>query len=119
MKLKKIFLVFSAVLALSACQHESTQWHKLDFDIKEINDKGLKNGVGVDFEFCLAQQASLKQQVQQAYSGLQFQQSPGRIGCNAEQWLVIGNTLQPNYRQQLTELVAIAEVSEIKQTFWE
>lgn len=119
MKCKKICLFFSFILVISGCQSQANQWHKLDFEIDGIDANGIKNGVGVDFEFCLAQDAELKAKVEQAYTGLTFQRAPGRSGCHDEQWLVIGNTLQPDFRAQLANLLSLEEISQVKQTFWE
>jgi len=45
--------------------------------------------------------------------------SKGRIGCNEQQWLVIGSTHQKNYQRVLYELASLPYVDRIEQTYWE
>ena len=45
--------------------------------------------------------------------------SPGRIGCAADELLCFGHTHQPDYRRVLERLAALDAVAEIREAFLE
>ncbi|MDJ0707233.1 MAG: hypothetical protein QNJ46_28495 [Leptolyngbyaceae cyanobacterium MO_188.B28] len=98
--------------------------NKIRFDLSQLNHEGLygpADGLRVlHYEFCILADLSLREEVKaidptlNIYSG-----SSGRIGCQADQFLCIGHTGQPNFRDVLTQLSALPDVQQIEQTWFE
>ncbi|MCE2571979.1 hypothetical protein [Motilimonas eburnea] len=127
---QSVFLALCVAL-LSGCQQEVTQAvasteTKANFDLADIDNQGLANGVTLDFEFCLANQEALINEVKALYPQLQVMKaSRGRIGCEVDsngqgsQVLVIGNTGVDNYRAHFNELLLHPSIVRIERTYWE
>ncbi|MFO6422591.1 hypothetical protein [Motilimonas sp. KMU-193] len=119
-----VFLALS--LLVVGCQQQSDGLAKANFDIRALDSQGLDGGVALDFEFCLANQDALIDEVNQLYPKLQIMASSrGRIGCDVSpkgdgaQILVIGNTAVENYRTHFINLAAHPSIVRIERTYWE
>jgi hypothetical protein len=92
---------------------------KIHFDLSEFNDDGLfgpPDGLrAAMYEFCIPARADLAAEVasidptDQIYAG-----SPGRIGCASGEFLCIGSTGQPGFRDVLANLAQLDYVSRIQ-----
>jgi hypothetical protein len=97
---------------------------KIDIDLDKLNEEGLygpPDGLrALDYEFCIPADEALLDEVKAIDSSVVFyRKSPGRIGCQTEQYLCIGNTHQENFRHVLCKLAALSYVNLIQETFWE
>ena len=82
--------------------------------------QGLRNGVAVNYEFCIPADEKHLAQVKKIDRSLQvMKSSKGRIGCSDKSWLLVGSTQQKNYRAVLYDLAALPYVQRIEETFWE
>ena len=115
---------------LAACQFSErppAQWPeaaKIKFRIEEIRPDGLRGPpsglVSVAYEFCVPANDRVYREVLGIDPGLQIQPaSPGRIGCDAGQALVIGDTAQQGWRDSLQALSRLSYVEEIRECFFE
>ncbi|WP_448562379.1 hypothetical protein [Trichothermofontia sp.] len=82
---------------------------KIKFDLARISPAGLigpPDGLrSFSYEFCAPATESVIQQIRAIDTSLQFyRQSPGRIGCRADQVLAIGETHQPHWQKVLIHL---------------
>jgi hypothetical protein len=92
---------------------------KIHFDLSEFNDDGLygpPDGLRTAmYEFCIPARADLAAEVAsidptvQIYAG-----SPGRIECGSDEYLCIGSTGQPRFREVLANLAQLDYVSGIQ-----
>lgn len=98
-------------------------WEKVKIDLNRLDENGLAGPpdgkVAVNYEFCIPAGESNWREVQKTDGTAQIQTGKGRIGCKADQWLVIGSTRQKNHRRVLYELAALAYVKEIREVFYE
>jgi hypothetical protein len=97
---------------------------KLDFDIRALNEDGLfgpEDGlVALDYEFCIPNKDSLKIEIKSIDPTIKLlPNSNGRINCEENSILCIGNTHQENYQQVLVSLARLEYISVIRQTFYE
>lgn len=104
---------------------ETSFQNKIGFDLNQFDENGLygpEDGKrSLDYEFCLpANNATYANQVLSIDPTLDFyERSPGRIGCDETQELVIGNTGQPNFREVLMTLAALDYIERIEPVYWE
>ena len=94
------------------------------FDLSRLNDEGLygpPDGLrALDYEFCIPFGETYAREVKTIDpSATVHAQSRGRIGCAADQFLVIGNTHQPDFRTILKALAARPYITRIDQSFFE
>jgi hypothetical protein len=92
---------------------------KIHFDPSEFSDDGLfgpPDGLrAAMYEFCIPARADLAAEVAsidptvQIYGG-----SPGRIGCTSDEYLCIGSTGQPGFRDVLVNLAQLEYVTRIQ-----
>jgi hypothetical protein len=105
----------------SASPQVSTQ--KITFDLSRISDAGLvgpPNGLrSLSYEFCIPAHDQTLAEVRAIDPTLQFSRSPGRIHCQRDQYLVIGETHRPNWRSILTQLAQLDYVQRIDEFFGE
>jgi hypothetical protein len=92
---------------------------KIQFDLSEFNDNGLygpPDGLrAAMYEFCIPARADLAAGVASIDSTVQiYAGSPGRIGCSGDEYLCIGSTAQPGFRQVLANLAQLEYVSRIQ-----
>jgi len=97
---------------------------KITFDLDQIGEDGLGNHPGskvaIDYEYCIPadeQHAALVRKIDPSLKIMK--RSRGRIGCNENQWLCMGNTHQENWRKILLKLAEEEFVQQIDRTFFE
>ena len=131
----KISIIFTLLISpgLLACKNsypdliESDEvkvvLKKVNFDISRISEQGLmgpQNGLrSVSYEFCIPANAQSLAEIWAIDPTLKHSRSPGRIRCTSNQYLVIGNTHKPNWRQILTQLSKLDYVQRIDEFFGE
>jgi hypothetical protein len=79
---------------------------KIYFDLAEFNDDGLygpPDGLrAAMYEFCVTARAEVAAEVASIDPTVQiYASSPGRIGCGSDEYLCIGSTGQPGFREVL------------------
>jgi len=92
---------------------------KIHFDLSDFNDDGLygpPDGLrAAMYEFCIRARADLAARVASIDPTVQiYASSPGRIGCGSDEYLCIGSTGQPGFREVLANLVQLENVSRIQ-----
>ena len=97
---------------------------KIGFDLEILDENGLLGeGDGkhaLSYELCLPAEEQAVAQVRALDPTAEVQvSSPGRIGCDESEVLVIGHTNQPGFRSVLLELAARDDVARIEQAFFE
>ncbi|QQE67137.1 hypothetical protein GFS31_38490 [Leptolyngbya sp. BL0902] len=97
---------------------------KITFDLEQLDDNGLYGPPdgkrSLDYEFCVPGEPVLVETVQAIDPSLTlYPESPGRIGCTAEQVLAIGHTHQPNAVLILMELANLDFIERIDRVDWE
>lgn len=95
---------------------------KITFDLDLISAEGLiGEGTGVQsvsYEFCIPAAEFALAEVQAIDPSVQhFPHSRGRIGCCDHQFLCIGHTHQPRWREILYQLASLSYVERIDR-FW-
>jgi hypothetical protein len=95
---------------------------KITFDLSTISPDGLAgpaSGVqSISYEFCIPATEEHLAEVQAIDPSVQhFPHSKGRIGCSRNQFLCIGNTHQPHWREVLLSLANLDYVERIDR-FW-
>lgn len=100
---------------------EHTQLKKITFDLEHISPEGLiGKGDGLrsqSYEFCIPDQAPQIAEVKAIDPSLRLYRSRGRIGCRNDQWLAIGETHQPHWKQILLNLAHLNYIKRID-PFW-
>ncbi len=99
-------------------------WKKIRLDFKRIDADGLAGRpdgkVAVHYEFCIPADKKHWKTVHAIDTTTILQKgSKGRVGCTATQWLVIGNTHQPNHLKVLYDLARQPFINRIEETQWE
>ena len=97
---------------------------KIRFPVDAIRADGLRGPpdglTTVAYEFCVPASAGIYDQLRQIDPGLSIQPAAsGRIGCRADQALVIGGTGQPRWRDTLEALTRLEYVEEIRECHFE
>ncbi|MDX2229140.1 MAG: hypothetical protein NW220_05865 [Leptolyngbyaceae cyanobacterium bins.349] len=109
-------------LAIPASQ-AATPLTKITIDLTRISPAGLvgpPDGLrSMSYEFCIPRHEAAIAEIQAIDPTLQYARSPGRIRCSQDQYLVIGNTHKPNWREILTKLAQLDYVQRIDQFFGE
>ena len=126
------FLLLALMVAASACSApektpsamEPEIMQKIRFDLEALNEDGLygpPDGLrAMDYEFCIPAEQKYFDEVQRIDTTVTVQaQSPGRIGCSADQVLCIGNTHQENFREVLYKLASLPYVQRIEPSYFE
>ena len=129
---------FSAVLILAAClgaplpgcrglDHAGNTWPeaaKIRFPLDAIRPDGLRGPPGgltsVAYEFCVPADAGVYRELLQIEPGLSIRPAAsGRIGCLANQSLVVGETGRGGWRDTLETLSRLDYVQEIRECHFE
>ena len=97
---------------------------KIKFRLDDIRPDGLRgppDGLkSVAYEFCIPTSKLACDEVKRIDPSVNMQPgSRGRVGCTKEQTLCIGTTHQPNWREVLKKLSALAYIAEIRECFFE
>jgi hypothetical protein len=94
---------------------------KITFDLSDISPEGLIGNQqslrSVGYEFCIPAQADTLKAVKAIDPTVQFSRSRGRIGCQSNQYLCIGETHQPDWKTVLLKLAELDYVKRIDR-FW-
>ncbi|MCW5921578.1 MAG: hypothetical protein KIS77_04485 [Saprospiraceae bacterium] len=120
----------SALALMFACNRKSTSadapsvWNKVKIDFSRIDENGLAGPpdgkVAVNYEFCIPAEEKLLSEVKKIDSSIQpYKGSKGRVGCQSNQWLLIGSTHQKNHRRVIYELAKLPYVQQIHETYFE
>ena len=123
MFLKTLSILLCTILVQSdSCQEKADEeaMAKIRFDYSQVDENGLKNGVAVEYEFCIPAEAKYVSQVKKIDPEIQVnQESKGRIRCSDAQWLCIHSTLFAEWKQKLYAYASLPYVERIQQTFYE
>jgi hypothetical protein len=95
---------------------------KINFDMTRISAEGLIGDSdslrSVSYEFCIPTNSEALKEVKAISPELSYYaNSPGRIGCNEEQYLCLGDTYNPRWKEILLSLASLEYVTRIEQ-FW-
>ncbi|HEY9616699.1 MAG TPA: hypothetical protein V6C64_07660 [Microcoleaceae cyanobacterium] len=113
-----------SVAAAPAVTGINDPFHKITFDLSQLSSAGLiGSGSGrrsLDYEFCIPATETAVAEIQAIDPNIQiYRNSRGRIGCDRQQFLSIGNTYHPQWRSILNQLVQLEYVERIEPSFGE
>jgi hypothetical protein len=121
-----LFVVLIATPYLLSCKSvESTTQaissnrasQKITFNLSKISQDGLIGKAGgqrsLSYEFCIPANEATLSEVRAIDRSIQISRSPGRIGCTKSQYLVIGSTHQPGWREVLMAIAGLPYVQRI------
>ncbi len=97
---------------------------KITFNLGQLNDQGLygpPDGLrALHYEFCIPGEAAPETRVREIDPTIQiFKKSRGRIGCGPGEYLALGSTHQPGFKEVLLRLASLPYVKRIDQAFFE
>lgn len=134
MILKVLLLMFvilsPGLLACKLSNQNSSQMtvsdsvlNKITFDLSQISPDGLTgppNGRrSLSYEFCIPATEKHLNEVRLINPAIQISRSPGRIGCTKNQYLCVGETHTPQWREVLVAIAKLDYVQRIDQFFGE
>ena len=97
--------------------------NKITFDLTNISPEGLignhNNLRSLSYEFCIPKNSQYLFQIKDLDSTISFSNSKGRIGCTEKEYLCIGDTHKPNWREILIGIAKLSYVAKINQFFGE
>ncbi len=119
-----ITLHISGCGLLSESAPEKLLQSKVQFDLSRLDDAGLYgpyDGLrSVSYEFCIPTRNEYVDEVLKIdSSAVVYKTAKGRVGCGASEYLIIGNTLQEDYRAVLLDLAQKPYIHSIQQSFFE
>lgn len=122
-------ILISVAAWIAACSQKPAPedpavWNKVKIDFNRLDENGLSGPpdgkVAVSYEYCIPADDKYWNEVKKIDGTSQIQKgSKGRVGCTANQWLVLGSTHQKNYRRVIYELASLTYVQQIQETFFE
>jgi len=94
------------------------------FDSSRLNSEGLvgsPDGLrALSYEFCIPAVEAHVGEIEAIDSTITIQRSsPGRIGCGSDEYLAVGHTHQPGFREVLDRLGRLPYVNEIQEAHFE
>ena len=97
---------------------------KIQFSLDAIRTDGLRGPAdgltSVAYEFCVPTDDTIYAEVRAIDPSVKFyRSSPGRIGCQTEQTLCIGDTHQHDWNAKLLTLAALPYINEIRECHFE
>jgi hypothetical protein len=97
---------------------------KITFKLDQLNQDGLYGPPGgeraLHYEFCIPGDVPHEARVREIDPTLQvFQNSRGRVGCAAGEYLCVGSTHQANFKAVLVKLANLPYIKRIDQAFFE
>ena len=112
------------IASLAGCSSIPTSEHhmaKVGFDLQQLDVDGLltlKEGKrALSYEFCIPANVEAAQTVMSIDpSAIVYNDSPGAIGCTQQQYRVMGDTFQKEYKitlQGLSDLPYITRIVEV------
>jgi len=114
-------LILSAIAVTPPAMRAENVRDKITFDLSAISPAGLIGNQqslrSVGYEFCIPAQADRVNEVKAIDPTVQFSRSRGRIGCQSNQYLCIGETHQPEWKTVLLKLAGLNYVKRIDR-FW-
>jgi hypothetical protein len=114
-------LILTAIAATPQATRADSIREKITFDLSAISPEGLIGNQqslrSVGYEFCIPAQPDTRKEVKAIDPTVQFSRSRGRIGCQSNQYLCIGETHQPDWKTVLLKLADLDYVKRIDQ-FW-
>ena len=118
----RVALSYCILVFLSTCQDIPSG--KINFDLSQIDENGLMGQEGgkvsVDYEFCIPAGEAYADEVKSIDPSIGiYLHTKGRIGCEEDQWLCLGNTHQKDWKDILKSLAALDYVKRIEQNYWE
>lgn len=120
------FLLFIPFQSASSQQNLTSELtsNKITFELSVISADGLVGASdslrASDYEFCILGDGQLLGEILAIDPNIQsYPHSRGRIGCNHEQYLCIGNTHNPRWKSVLQSIARLDYVERIDQTYWE
>ncbi|MGI2029798.1 hypothetical protein [Endozoicomonas acroporae] len=129
MNISKLFAIVLSALLLSACSHldgllKDKVQEKVAFDLTRLDSDGLYGPAdgkrSLSYEFCIPAHVNTARQVMYIDpTAIVYKESPGRLQCDEEQYLVVGDTNQPNYLVTLKKLAELTYVTQIQEAFFE
>ncbi|MBO9483020.1 MULTISPECIES: hypothetical protein [Gammaproteobacteria] len=129
MNISKLFAIVLGAILLSACSHldgllKDKVQQKVAFDLTRLDADGLYGPAdgkqSLSYEFCIPAHVNTARQVMYIDpTAIVYKESPGRLQCDEEQYLVVGDTNQPNYLVTLKKLVELTYVTRIQEAFFE
>ena len=101
----------------------ATVIEKVGFDTTQISEDGLIGPAGglraLSYEFCIPASPDQLAEVQTIDPTAKPQSSPGRIGCQSDQTLMIGSSHQQGFHSVLEALTQLPYIKRIEQAFFE
>ena len=116
------------LLTLTGCSTTNdnvTTQQKIHIDqLEALNPQGLygpPDGLrSLSYEFCIPNEQRYIDKVKAIDPTVTMYSSPGRIGCQkGKEFLCIGHTAQPHYRQALNTLASQPYLKRIEETWFE
>jgi hypothetical protein len=97
---------------------------KINFDISGISSEGLvgpPDGLrAISYEFCIPANDRALAEVQAIEPNIEYySRIRGRIGCRNDQYLCIGNTHNPRWKEILLSIARLEYVEKINQFYGE
>ncbi|MBZ0201455.1 MAG: hypothetical protein K8I03_00405 [Ignavibacteria bacterium] len=98
---------------------------KIRIDLEKFTSDGYRVHPGgeksaINYEFCIPASDSVYAEVLaiDPTAGV-LKGSKGRSGCSEKEWLVIGSSRQPGFKDVLKKLARLEYIRKITETFWE
>lgn len=127
--MKLLLTTLLGVIVLSGCTHldgllKDKVQQKVEFDPGRLDADGLYGPAdgkrSLSYEFCIPAHVNTARQVMSIDpTAIVYKESPGRLQCGKEQYLVIGETYQANYLVTLKRLAELEYVTRIQEVFFE
>ncbi len=134
MNVSKLCVTMLGVFLLSACSHldgflrgndqQKKIQQKVEFDLGRLDADGLYGPAdgkrSLSYEFCIPAHVNTARQVMSIDpTAIVYKESPGRLQCGKQQYLVVGDTYQVGYLVTLEKLAELEYVTRIQEAFFE
>lgn len=120
-----IILLMFSITSCSTTPLENIEYsYKIKFNLDEFDHDGLYGPDGglrsLDYEFCIPKDDSSAAKIKLIDPSIKiYDNSPGRVKCDDNQYLCIGNTYQVGWKSKLLKLASFDFVREIRKTDFE
>ena len=113
-----ILLIFMFLSGCSTLPSSEGSISKVEFDLDRLDTDGLltlpEGKRALSYEFCIPANVEAAQSVMEVDpSAIVYNDSPGGIGCTQEQYRVMGDTFQKDYKVTLQSLSRLNYVTHI------
>lgn len=98
---------------------------KITIKLDDFNYEGYRKSPDggthtINYEFCIPANDSIFSYVSSIDKTLGlYKTSKGRSGCSDKEWLCIGSSLQPGFKNTIIKLAGLSYIRKISETFWE